>query len=141
MAPFMVASVAYSVTFPLVFVAGRSSLLPLVALGTLAAHVPLAFVGQAAGGLTGLALALGISTAVALAWMLGLLHAVTSTLEGLVAAVAVVGGCTLVGFVPAGAVLGPAGAAFAGLALSAGALALVRPAGLTSAWHYLRELA
>jgi hypothetical protein len=73
--------------------------------------------------------------------MLGLLDAVRSTLERLVPAVAIVGGCALVGFVPAGAVLGPAGAAVAGLALSGAALALVRPSGLTSAWHYLRELA
>jgi len=35
----------------------------------------------------------------------------------------------------------PAGAAVAGLALSGAALAVVRPSGLTSAWHYLRELA
>ena len=141
MAPFMVASVAYSVTFPLVFVAGRGSLLPLVGLGTLAAHLPLAFLGQAAAGLTGLALALGLSTAIALAWMLALLDAARSTLERLVVAVALVGGCALVGFVPAGAVLGPAGAAVAGLAVAGGALALARPSGLTSAWHYLRELA
>ena len=73
--------------------------------------------------------------------MLALLDAARSTLERLVVAVALVGGCALVGFVPAGAVLGPAGAAVAGLALAGVALALVRPAGLTSAWHYLRELA
>ena len=141
MAPYMVASVALSVTFPVVFVAGRGSRLPLVGLGTLAAHVPLAFAGQAVAGLTGLALALGVSTAVALGWMLTLLHALRSTVERLAAAVALVAGCTLVGFVPAGALLGPAGAALVGLAVAAGALALVRPAGLTSAWHYLRELA
>ena len=141
MAPYMVASVALSVTFPVVFVAGRGSRLPLVGLGTLAAHVPLAFAGQAVAGLTGLALALGVSTAVALGWMLTLLHALRSTVERLAAAVALVAGCTLVGFVPAGALLGPAGAALVGLVVAAGALALVRPAGLTSAWHYLRELA
>jgi hypothetical protein len=141
MAPYMVASVAFSVTFPVVFVAGRSSLLPLVGLLTLATHVPLAFLGQAAAGLTGLALALGFSTTVALAWMLSLVHALRPTLERLVVAVALVGGCALVGFVPAGALLGPAGAAVAGLAGAGVALALVRPSGLTSAWHYLRELA
>jgi hypothetical protein len=52
-----------------------------------------------------------------------------------------VAGCALVGFVPAGALLGPAGAALGGLALSAAALAVVRPVGLRTAWHYLRELA
>ena len=141
MAPYMVASVALSVTFPLVFVAGRGGRLPLVGLGVLAVHVPLAFAGQAIAGLDGLAIALAVSTALAFAWMLTFLHAARSTTERLAIAVAVVAGCTLVGFVPAGALLGPAGAAVAGLALSAGALALVRPVGLRSAWHYLRELA
>ena len=141
LAPYMVASLALSVTFPLVFVSGRGGRLPLVGLGVLAVHVPLAFAGQALAGLEGLALALAVSTGIAFAWMLGLLDAVRSTLERLVPAVAIVGGCALVGFVPAGAVLGPAGAAVAGLALSGAALAVVRPSGLTSAWHYLRELA
>ena len=141
LAPYMVASVALSVTFPLVFVAGRGGRLPLVGLGVLAIHVPLAFAGQALAGLEGLALALAVSTGLAFAWMLALLDAVRSTLERLGLAVAVVGGCALVGFVPAAALLGPAGAAVAGLVVGAGAIALVRPSGLTSAWHYLRELA
>ena len=141
LAPYMVASLALSVTFPLVFVSGRGGRLPLVGLGVLAVHVPLAFAGQALAGLEGLALALAVSTGIAFAWMLGLLDAVRSTLERLASAVAIVGGCALVGFVPAGAVLGPAVAAVAGLALSGAALAVVRPSGLTSAWHYLRELA
>lgn len=141
MALYMVAAVAYSVTFPLLFVAGSGSRLPLVGLGALATHVPLAFAGQAVAGLTGLALALGISTAVALAWMLSLLHALRTTMERLAAAVAVVAGCALVGFVPAGALLGPAAAALVGVVVAAGVLALARPAGLASAWQYLRELA
>ena len=128
-------------TFPLVFVAGRGGRLPLIGLGVLAVHVPLAFAGQAIAGLTGLALALAFSTGLALAWMLTLLGALRSTLQRLGAAAAVVGACALVGFVPAGALLGAVGGAVLGLALASGALALVRPAGLTSAWHYLRELA
>ena len=55
MAPYMVASVALSVTFPLVFVAGRGAPLPLVGAAVLAIHVPLAFAGQALAGLDGLA--------------------------------------------------------------------------------------
>ena len=129
MAPYMVASVALSVTFPLVFVAGRGGRLPLVGLVVLAIHVPLALAGQAIAGLDGLALALAVSTAVAFGWMLTLLHAARSTTERLALAVAVVAGCALVGFVPAGALLGPAGAVLVGLALSAAALALVRPVG------------
>jgi O-antigen/teichoic acid export membrane protein len=141
LAPYMVVQVAYSVTFPLVFVARRGGRLPLVGLAVLAVHVPLAFAGQAVAGLSGLALALAVSIGLALAWLLALLGALRSTVERLALAVGVVGGCTLVGFVPAGALLGPVGGALAGLALAALTLALLRPAGLTSAWHYLRELA
>ena len=140
MAPYMVASVALSVTFPLVFVAGRGARLPLVGLGVLAVHVPLAFAGQAIAGLDGLAIALAVSTALRLPGC-----SRSSTRPGRRRSAwrspSPWWGCTLVGFVPAGALLGPAVAAVAGLALSAGALALVRPVGLRSAWHYLRELA
>ena len=141
MAPYMVASVALSVTFPLVFVAGRGARLPLVGVIVLAIHVPVAFAGQLLAGLDGLALALAVSTAIAFAWMLTLLHAARSTTRRLVPAVGIVAGCAVAGFVPAGALLGAAGAAAAGLLLSAAVLALVRPVGLRSAWHYLRELA
>jgi O-antigen/teichoic acid export membrane protein len=141
LAPWMVASVAQSVTFPLVFVAGRGGRLPVIGLGVLAVHVPLAFAGQALAGLEGLALALAFSTGLAFAWMLALLDAARSTLERVGLAIALVGGCALAGFVPAAALLGPAGAAVAGLAIAAAVVALVRPSGLTSAWHYLRELA
>ncbi len=141
MAPYMVASVALSVTFPLVFVAGRGARLPLVGAGVLAIHVPLAFAGQALAGLDGLAVALAVSTAIAFGWMLTFLHAARSTIRRLALAIAVVAGCAVAGFVPPGALLGPAGAAAVGLLLSAAVLALVRPVGLRSAWHYLRELA
>ena len=141
MAPYMVASVALSVSFPLVFVAGRGSRLPVIGLVVLAIHVPVALAGQAVAGLDGLALALAFSTALAFAWMMTLLHAARSTTQRLAVAVAVVAGCALCGFVPAGALLGPAPAVVVGLALATGALALVRPVGLRSAWHYLRELA
>ncbi len=107
MAPYMVASVALSVTFPLVFVAGRGSRLPVIGLVVLAIHVPVALAGQAVAGLDGLALALAVSTALAFAWMLTLLHAARSTTERLAVAVAVVAGCALCGFVPAGVLLGP----------------------------------
>ncbi|HET7515777.1 MAG TPA: hypothetical protein VFJ60_13310 [Gaiella sp.] len=141
MAPYMVASVALSVTFPLVFVAGRGARLPLVGLGVLALHVPVAFAAQALFGLDGLAVALAVSTAVAFGWMLRFLHAARSTVRRLALAVGVVAGCAVAGFVPAAALLGEATAAVAGLALSGAVLALVRPVGLRSAWHYLRELA
>jgi hypothetical protein len=141
LAPYMVASVAMSVTFPLVFVARRGARLPLIGLAALALQVPLAFAGQELAGLTGLALALAISTGLAFALMLALLGAVRSTLRRLALAVAIVGVCALAGFVPAGALLGSIGGAVVGTCVAGGILLVARPAGLTSAWHYLRELA
>jgi len=140
LAPYMVASVALSVTFPLVFVAGRSRRLPLVGAGVLAVHIPLAFAGQAIAGLEGLAIGLALTTALAFAWLLTLLHAARSTTERLANALVAVAGCALVGFVPAGALLAPAPGVVVGLVVAAGALALLRPAGLSAGWHYLRML-
>ena len=112
-----------------------------VGAAVLAIHVPFAFAGQALAGLDGLALALAVSTAVAFGWMLTFLHAARSTIRRLALGDRVVAGCAIAGFVPAGALLGPAGAVVVGLVLSTAVLALVRPVGLRSAWHYLRELA
>jgi hypothetical protein len=141
MGPYMVASIGLSVTFPLLFVAGRSAKLPLVGLGVLALHVPVAVAGQQLAGLYGLALALAVSTGLAFGWMLHILGALGPTLRRLAVAVVVVVGCAAAGFVPADAVLGPAWGAVAGLALASAVIALARPPGLTFAWRYLRELA
>jgi O-antigen/teichoic acid export membrane protein len=138
--PYMVAAIGLSVTFPLLFVAGRGAKLPLVGLGVLVAHVPLALAGQQLAGLYGLSLALAVSTGLAFAWMLHILGALGPTLRRLVVVVAVVAGCALVGFVPADAILGPAWGAVVGVAVASAALALARPAGLTFAWRYLRAL-
>ena len=141
MGPYMVASIGLSVTFPLLFVAGRSSRLPLVGLCVLLAHVPIAVAGQQLAGLYGLALALAVSTGLAFAWMLHILGALEATLRRLAVAVLVVAGSAALGFVPADALLGPAWAAVAGLVLAAAFILLTRPPGLTFAWRYLRELA
>src|SRR5262245_4486200 len=106
--PFMVASIGLSVTFPLLFVAERAARLPVVGLVVLAVHVPVAIAGQQLAGLYGLALALAVSTGLAFAWMLHILGALASTLRRVAIAVAVVAGCAVVGFVPAGALLAPA---------------------------------
>jgi len=140
LAPYMVASVALAVTFPLVFVAGRTSRLPLVALGMIVLHIPAVFLGQQAAGLVGIAIALALSTALAFVWILSLLGAGRAALRRLARAVAVVAACALVAFVPAALLLGPIAGAVSGLAGFVAVLALVRPAGLTSGWHYLREL-
>jgi hypothetical protein len=135
-----VASVGFSVTFPLLFVAGRGKGLPLLAVVVVAVHVPIAWLGQVLGGLDGLALALALTTSVALAAMLARLGAVAATVRGLLTAAAIVAGIALAAFVPPGIVLEPVAAATAGLALYALILATVRPPGLRAAWRYLRAL-
>jgi hypothetical protein len=71
--------------------------------------------------------------------MLVRLGALAATARGLGVAAAVVGVLVVAAFAPPGLVLGPLAAA-AGLALYAGLLAAFRPAGLVSAWRYLRAL-
>jgi hypothetical protein len=120
-----VVSVGVSVTFPLVFVAGRGRALPLIAVGAVLLQLALAFAGQGLFGLDGLA---------------GL-HALAPTATGLaLAAVTVAAGTVLAFLVPA--LLLPAVAAAAcGLCFYAALVAIVRPPGLRAAWRYLRALA
>ena len=136
-----VASVGVRSTFPLVFVAGRGARrLPLLALATVAVHVPMALAGQVVGGLDGLAVALALTTALTVVGMLHGLHAIGSAVRGLGVAVATVGVLALVSFSLPWLVLGPVAAAAVGLAVYSLLLALVRPPGLVAAWHYLRAL-
>jgi O-antigen/teichoic acid export membrane protein len=141
LAPYMVVSVAFSVTFPLVFVAGLGRRLPLVALAVVAVHIPLALAGQQLAGLWGLALALAVSTAHAAAWLLHLLHALVPTVRGLGAAVAVVAAIVGIAFAPVALLDRAILAGFLGLALATALVAVTRPPGLVAAWRYLRELA
>ena len=117
--------------------AGR---LPLVALVVLAAHVPIAFAGQALAGLWGLAIALAISTALALAWLLVLLDALRATLGDLLTATVVVGAMAAVSFAVCAWLLGPVVAATLALVVYAGVMLVVRPPGLVRSWDYLRAL-
>ena len=141
LSPWMVASIGFSVTLPLLFVQGRTRGLLLGSLALVALHVPLAWLGQTVGGLAGLALALAVTTVATLALMLARLHAALPTLAALgraASTVAVVAGAAFV--VPA-LVVRPGLAAAAGLVAYAVVLATVRPAGLSGSWHYLRTLA
>jgi hypothetical protein len=123
------------------FVAGRIRRLPLLALAALAVHVPLALLGQVAGGLDGLALALAATTALVLAALLLELGAASATARGLGAAVLTVAVVTVVAFLPWRFILGPAVAAAVGVALYGLLLLAARPPGLAAAWRYLRALA
>jgi hypothetical protein len=73
LAPWMVVSIALSVTFPLLFVRGRARWLPLLALGALAAHVPVEWAGSSAWGLGGIVAGLALTTAGVLAVLLAAL--------------------------------------------------------------------
>jgi O-antigen/teichoic acid export membrane protein len=140
LAPFMIVSVALSVTFPLVFVAQRAGRLPLIALVVVVVHVPLAIVGRLVAGLWGLSIALAVSTAVALACMLVLLDALRATVGDLLTATAVVGAMAAVSFALCAWLLGPAAAATLALVVYAGAVIALRPPGLVRSWLYLRAL-
>lgn len=140
LSPWMLAAVGVSVTFPLAFVAGRTRGLPLIALGVLALQVPLAWAGAAAFGLTGLALALALSTLLVLAALLWELDALQETARRLASAAAAVSGLTLLAFLPTGVMVGSVPGAALGVLVYIALFVLVRPAGLATSWRYLRAL-
>jgi hypothetical protein len=138
--PWIVASIGVSVTFPLAFVAGRTRGLPLIALAALALQVPLAWGAAEWLGLTGLALALALTTVLVLIALLIELDALATTARPLVTAALVVAGITVAAFVPPALVLGSLGSAGMGLILYVALFLLVRPHGLATGWRYLRAL-
>jgi hypothetical protein len=137
----MVASVAVSVTFPLLFVRGRANWLPLLALGALLVQVPVEWAAREAFGLPGIAAGMAVTTAAVLAVMLWSLGALVQTLRGVLVAAVVCGGLAAVAFAVPSAALGAVAAAAAGLVLYAAVLLTWRPAGLRAAWAYARALA
>jgi hypothetical protein len=140
LSPWMVASIGVSVTFPLAFVAGRTSRLPWIAAGALALQVPLAWVGVSLLDLDGLAVALACSTLVVLVALLTELGALAGAARGFVAAIGVVGGLSLAAFVPPALVLGGPASAVVGLIIYVALFALIRPRALILSWRYLRAL-
>ena len=140
LAPFMAVSVALSVTFPLVFIAGRTGRLPVIAGIVLLVHVPLAVLGRLVAGLWGLSIALAVSTALALALMLVLLDALRATVGDLVTATVVVGATALVVFALGALLLEPPVAATIALLAYVATVLAVRPRGLVRSWDYLRAL-
>jgi hypothetical protein len=135
-----VASVGISAAFPLLFVAGSGRRLPLLAVAAVGVHVPLAFLGQAFGGLDGLALALAATTGFILAGLLASLRATVATARGLGSAAFTVAVLAVTAFVPPWVVLGPVLGASVGAVLYGLLLAVLRPPPLLAAWRYLRAL-
>jgi hypothetical protein len=140
LAPWMVASVAVTVTYPLVFVRGRARWLPALALAALGAQVLVDWAARAAFGLGGIAAGLALMTALVLAVLLAALGALARVARGLAVAAFVCGGLAALGFGLPRLVLGPVPAAVTGLVLYAVVLAVWRPAGLRDAWAYVRAL-
>jgi len=140
LAPWMVASVAVTVAFPLVFVRGRARWLPALAVAALGTHVLVEWVGRAAFGLGGIAAGLAVTTAAVLVVLLAALDALGRSLAGLVVAAIVCGAVAAAAFAVPRSLLGAVAAAAVGLGLYVLALGLWRPTGLRHAWAYVRAL-
>jgi hypothetical protein len=140
LAPWMVVSVALTIAYPLVFVRGRASWLPLLAAAALGAQVLVAWAGRAAFGLGGVAAALCVTTAAVLVVLLVVLGALARVAAGVAVAAIVCGGLAALAFFLPRLVTGTVAAAVIGVVLYAAVLALWRPAGLRHAWAYVRTL-
>jgi hypothetical protein len=141
-APWMVVTVAYTVTFPLVFVMERKRYLVGLAVAAVLAHVPITIGLREAFGLNGVALALAVTTALVL---VALTVAVSPRMLALSAAglgrlALGVGAVAAASFGVLSLFLGDVSAAAAGLVLYAALLVAVRPRGLREAWSYVRAL-
>jgi len=142
LSPWMVASAAFSITYPLMFVMHRTRQLVPLALGAIVVDIPISIVGRELWGLTGVAIALGITT---LLLVLGLMASLSPrmlalSVVGLGRLSVLVGAATALAFGGASLVLSAVPAAAAGLALYALLLVALRELGLTEAWQYVRAL-
>jgi hypothetical protein len=142
LSPWMVANAAFSIIYPLMFVMHRTRLLIPLAFGGAIAAVPIFIAGRAWWGLTGVTVALGIST---LLLVLGLMAALAPRMlvlasVGLGRLSLLVGAATALAFGGASLVLSAVPAAAAGLALYALLLVAMRELGLARAWQYVRAL-
>jgi O-antigen/teichoic acid export membrane protein len=140
LAPWMVASVAVTVAYPLLFVRGRARWLPALALGAVLVQLLVEWAGRGAFGLGGIAAGMAVTTALILAVLLGVLGALPRTARGLALAALVCGGIAAAAFGLAHAVLGPVTGALLGLVLYGIALGAWRPPGLRRAWAYVHAL-
>ncbi len=142
LAPWTVASVVYTLTFPLLFVAGRRrALLPLAILA-LALHVPIGIGLRAWLGLPGVAVALAVSTFLLVGGLLAALspRLLAGVSRGLVRPVVAQAGSAVVAFGVLALVVDRWPAAIGGLALYALLTAGLWRLGLGRAWRYLRSL-
>lgn len=139
-APFMVASVAFTIAYPLIFVRGRARWLPALAIAALLVHVPLEWGLRSAFGLGGLVGGMAVTTAVTLGALLVALRALKMTMVGVVIAALACGALASLLFGVPSTFLGPVATALAGVVLYTAVLGVWRPAGLRHAWAYVRTL-
>ena len=140
--PWMAASIGVTITFPMLFVAGRERRLPLLAVAALALHVVVAWAAVRAFDLDGAALALTVSTLVVLVALLLLLSPSVLAAGGrrLALGAVAVGVLALVAFGLPAALLPDAVAVLAGAGIFGALLLATRDLGLRQAWGYLRTL-
>lgn len=140
--PWTLVTIAFTVTFPLAFVVDRQRLLVPLALAVLPLHFGITYGLRAAFGLGGVALAMAISTGVALAALMASLslRMLELTLVGLARLAVVQGGSALLVFGVLDAVAGAAPAAAGGAVLYLVLLFALRRLGLEAAWRYVRAL-
>ena len=140
--PWMAASIGVTITFPMLFVAGRERRLPLLAVASVLVHVAVAWAAVDAFELEGAALALTVSTLLVLAVLLAELspRVFADSGRGLLLGAAVVAAAAALAFGAPAAVLPAVAAAVLGLAAFGALLLALRGLGLRQAWGYLRTL-
>ncbi len=142
LSPWMVGWVGFAVTFPLVFVgAKRRLLVPLAVVGFLLC-IPLGLGLRSLWGLSGIAVAIGISTlliALGLMSMIGRVALAIAAL-GLARLALIVGAASALAFGGLSLAFSPVPAAVLGAAVYGFMIFAVRSYGLTAAWAYVRGL-
>jgi O-antigen/teichoic acid export membrane protein len=140
--PWMAASIGVTITFPMLFVAGRDRRLPLLAVAALVFHLVVTWVAVSLFELDGAAVALTVSTFAVLVALLLLLspQVLSQGARGLLFGAAVTGGLALAAFGAASLLLPEEPAAAVGAVVFAGLLVAARSLGFQQAWGYLRTL-
>jgi hypothetical protein len=142
LAPWMLAWVGFAVTFPLVFVVEkRWTLVPLGALG-FGLCIPLGLGLRALWGLSGIAIAVGLSTLVIAAGLMATLSPRTLGIAalGLARLALAVGSAAALAFGALRLALSPVATAAVGVLLHGAMIIALRSLGLSEAWSYVRGL-
>ena len=142
LAPWMVASAAFSIVYPLLFVMHRTRLLVPLALGAVLLDVPISLAARAWGGLDGVAVALGIATLLLVLGLMGALglRVLVRAAMGLARLSLVVLAAAALAFGGASLLLAAIPAAVLGVVVYTVILLAIRELGLAEAWHYVRAL-